>query len=171
MSDDWIKKMFGLHSGGVVKRPESFVWPNEVPVELPVLKELPATPTGRHTEPPSRMEPIERVVVVPGRQHGKAIRHIHGLSEVDYAAIERRVMAQMAAAMAYPGMVDRARKEDEDRQKRHVLDTALNLLMLHALDKQLAYLFAYGAFEAVQTRIDEEGCGAVFAAAKDWQNE
>lgn len=171
-TEDWIKQMFGgFHTGGVYKPGESPLRPNEVPIRLPVLKDLPASPTGRHMEPPSRMEPIEHVVVVPGRQHGKSLRHAAGLAEVDYASIERRVMAQMAAAMTYPGMVDRARKADEERQGRKALNAAIHLFMLHAIDKQLAYLFAYGAVDAVQTRIDEEGCGAVFAAAKDWPDE
>jgi hypothetical protein len=35
---------------------------------------------------------------------------------------------------------------------------------LYTLDRELAFAWAYGGRKLLQTRIDEEGCGAFFAA-------
>lgn len=36
--------------------------------------------------------------------------------------------------------------------------------ILHKQDKKLLYAMAYSGYKQLQTRIDEEGCGVVFAA-------
>ena len=39
-----------------------------------------------------------------------------------------------------------------------------NFHAMWAFDKGLAYAGMYGSYRVIQQRIDEEGCGAVFAA-------
>lgn len=166
MSDSWIKKMFlGYHSGGFVKGPSRPLWPDEVPIVASPPSITPLSPTGRVSEPP---EPI--TVLVKSQQIGKSsdLARRAGLMEVDYAEIEKRVMAQMAKNVAVPAPMLGLRPSpyyEEVERYRKVFDLAL----LHALNKHIAYMLAYAGIEGVTTRIDEEGCGAFFAAAKQWE--
>lgn len=60
-----------------------------------------------------------------------------------YSEIERKLMAHTGRLQLYQVVVMPA---------------------LHAIDKKLAYAYAYGGFRYFQARVDEEGCGAVYAA-------
>ncbi len=54
---------------------------------------------------------------------------------------------------------------------RHPILRALNVLGLRAVDMPMVYALAYGASplkSGLLERIDEEGCGAVFCAACEW---
>lgn len=54
---------------------------------------------------------------------------------------------------------------------RHPILRVLSVLGLRAVDKPLAYALAYGCSverSGLLERIDEEGCGAVFCAACEW---
>lgn len=46
----------------------------------------------------------------------------------------------------------------------HTTPRYLDLEELHKIDKAVAYAVGYGSTKPLQLRIDEEGCGAVFAA-------
>ena len=72
----------------------------------------------------------------------------------DFSEIERRVMANMQII--------------SDEPYWSSLSDQIRIIALRSVDKWLAYMWAYGSIEAVQTRIDEEGCGAFIAAARSY---
>lgn len=101
-------------------------------------------------------------------QRPHTIKHVtlpSPLLDVDYSQIERRVMAQLAGlrddwvhqmwADAYG-----------ERPTFKPLMNVVNLWLLHGHDKALCHHYCYAGSGVVQERIDEEGCGALMAAAR-----
>lgn len=81
---------------------------------------------------------------------------------VDFSDIERRVMA----AMHVPDkMVRHASVSGRQHSKRATLEPRVRDALLEAI----ARVYVQAALEMMQTQIDEEGCGPVFAALKDWK--
>lgn len=150
----------GFHSGGIVSTPTGrrpsepetqfirprgrVVWPGAEPTEVKVSFEKP-----------------------PGM--GKS----ESLVGVDFADIEKRVMAQMGADPGKTGRFFTA--EVQARQEREQAKLALDLWRQANAD--IVWLWLEHALKAavkkamqdVQNKIDEEGCGAAFAATKEWK--
>lgn len=142
-TEEMIRKLFGFQRGGVVKMNKSKIRPGEVPF---------IARTGRVVIGPD-FQYLSRPKT--GRFTGKGhIIESTPLLSMDYSKIEKRIMAQMAEAMgvSMPEM-------------RSLTDTVC-LWTLREIDKGVSFAIGYGLDEPLQERIDEEGCGAVFCAAR-----
>jgi hypothetical protein len=131
MADDWVEQMFknGPEPKGVDD--PVFYWPD--------MKPFPYQESA--LERIQRRDQTTHVTMMPKR-HGKSLA-------VDYAAMERRVMAQVAEAMRCPSVQS---------------DGADGLLYdrWEKLWDHVASIYLAGW----QDHIDEEGCGATMAALK-----
>lgn len=150
------------HSGGVVSNPTGRApsWP-----ETQFL----GTRTGRWSSecPDKSQMPLPNKVEDGGLDESHHLKP--GLVDIDFSEIEKRVMAQMGTNPGKQGRFYTA--EVQARQEGKTAKLALELWrktnanlvgfwIHHVIDK---------ALKDRQTRIDEEGCGAAFAALKEWE--
>ena len=161
--------MMGVQSAPFLTPKEKHVldskmlWPNKIETRVEI--------------DPEDVKPGDKVEVqMEGIWPHTKVKKVTKLTEVDYSAVEKRVMAHMASATGLNAKMLRhtkgwpeieARTLKETQAKLHEACAAyLDYWVLFNLDKAMAYQLSYRGFEPAQERLDEEGCAEVMAAIK-----
>ena len=158
----------GFHSGGFVSTPTGRR-PSEPEMQFPS-----GTRTGRwsSTMPQKSQEPRPNKVEVRILDESHYLKP--GLVGIDFAEIEKRVMAQMGTDPDKMG----GRFYTAEVQARQAGKRAkLALELWRQANANLVGFWLHHALKAavdkamkdIQTQVDEEGCGAAFAALKEWK--
>jgi len=110
----------------------------------------------RHAEP----------ITVTISKRGSTSAALAQMVNADYSEIERRVMTNMQVESEK--MLGHTIRPEEygDGQTFHVRAVSFNLVVIRIMDMWLANMWGYADIEAVQQRIDEEGCGTFMCAAR-----
>ncbi len=121
--------------------------------ELPLLTKESRTGRFVHNATPYKEPKVMMIAHVPMSNKALALSH---MVNADFSEIERRVLGHMQV------------KKDPSWLR---IVEVLELSMVQAMGRWMARMWAYGNIEAVQERIDEEGCGAVICAARLIEND
>lgn len=153
----------GFHSGGIVSTPTGRRpgWP-----EMQFIR-----PKGRVVWPVAEPNEVKVSFEKPSGM-GKS----ESLVGADFADIEKRVMAQMAVTpedmqrdAESPGRFYTAEAQARQHGKTLRHAQAAFDAQLRELTRAVLKAVVDAAWQSVQNQIDEEGCGAAFAAMKEWK--
>lgn len=101
-----------------------------------------------------------------GRREGLRIEFVPSQVHIDYAEMEKRVISQMADAMGFPSFQDWLRENPREQTAYRDVERLAQIAR-----RMMAEMWISMGVEAMSTafgpEIDEEGCGAVFAALMD----
>lgn len=144
--------------------------------KLPLVEYAGRTATGRFPSQPEfqDLQPYQRHTLEGlegiGRREGRRVEYVKApaasvLAQMDYAKLEARIMAQVADSMGLERIDHEtfACKEPADFKR-------IGEVLQDAMTNVTAFWYATVAVERFFTDIDEEGCGAVFAALKSWED-